>query len=108
MKLVTFDSIYTIQIGQNQRENDALLKSAEHNHTWFHLTDYPSPHLIINVDYNELSKEQIYRIACILKKNTKYRKENYVNIDYTLRNNIELTEVLGKVLLHRKYKTICV
>jgi len=108
MKLMMFDSIYTIQIGQNQNENDSLLKSAEHNHTWFHLSDYPSPHLVINVDYNLLSKEQIYRIACILKKNTKYRKENYISIDYTLRSNIELTNEIGKVLLHRKYKTICV
>jgi len=108
MKLMIFDSIYTIQIGQNQYENDSLLKSAEYNHTWFHLSDYPSPHLIINADYNVLSKEQIYRIACILKKNTKYRKENYISIDYTLRSNIELTEVVGKVLLHRKYRTICV
>lgn len=108
MKLMIFDIIYTIQIGQNQEENDKLLKASNPEDTWFHLSDYSSPHLIINTDYKNLSKEQIYRIACILKKNTKYRKENYVSIDYTHRKEIKLTKTPGKVILSKHCNVICV
>ncbi len=108
MKLMTFDILYTIQIGQNQEENDKLLKSAGDNHTWFHLSDFSSPHLIIDADYEKLSKEQIYRIACILKKNTKYKKENYVSIDYIHRKEIRLTKTPGKVILKKGFNVICV
>jgi len=108
MKLMTFDVLYTIQIGQNQEENDKLVKSMEPKHTWFHLSDFSSPHLVINVDYEDLTKEKIYRIACILKKNTKYRKENYVSIDYTHRENLILTETPGTVLLNKGFNVICV
>jgi predicted ribosome quality control (RQC) complex YloA/Tae2 family protein len=109
MKLLMFDTIYTIQIGQNQNENDLLLKEAKEDYTWFHLSDYSSPHLIININFENLTKEQIYRIACLLKNNTKYKKENHVSIDYTLRRNLKLTEIPGQVLFkNSKFKTICV
>ena len=108
MKLMMFDYVYTIQIGQNQSENATLLKIAKNNHSWFHLSDYPGPHLIIDADHNALTKEQIYRIACILKNNTKYKKENYVGVVYTLRWNLKLTSTPGEVILPRVYKTICV
>lgn len=109
MKLVTFDTIYTIQIGKNQSENDLLLKSMDEKHTWFHLSDYSSPHLIININFENLTKDQIYRIACLLKNNTKYKKESHINIDYTLRENLKLTEIPGQVVFKTsKYKTICV
>lgn len=103
-----FDTIYTIQIGQNQKENDILLRSMNEKHTWFHLSDYSSPHLTIDTNFENLTKEQIYRIACLLKNNTKYKKENHVSIDYTLRGNLELTEIPGQVVFKKKYKTICV
>ena len=48
----------------------------------------------------------IYKIAILLKQNTKYRKENNIDIDYTLRKNLQLTETPGMVYLRGKYHTI--
>jgi len=88
MKIITFNEIYTIQIGQNQNENQTLLESMSENDTWFHLSGYSSPHLVIDVDFHNLSKQDIYRIGVILKQHTKYKKENNILIDYTLRKEL--------------------
>jgi predicted ribosome quality control (RQC) complex YloA/Tae2 family protein len=106
MKTLSFNEIYTIKIGQNQNENQNLLESMNENDSWFHLTDCASPHLIINIDFNLLSKQDIYRIAVILKQHTKYKKENNILIDYTLRKDLGLTKTPGMVNLIGKYYTI--
>ena len=106
MKTLSFNENYTIKIGQNQNENQTLLESMNENDTWFHLSDYVSPHLIINVDFHNLSKQDIYRIGVILKQHTKYKKENNILIDYTLRKDLKLTKTSGMVNLIGKYYTI--
>ena len=106
MKIITFNEIYTIKIGQNQEENQKLLESMNENDSWFHLSGFASPHLIINIDFHLLSKQDIYRIAVILKKHTKYKKEGPVGIDYTLRKDLKLTKTPGMVNLIGKYNTI--
>lgn len=74
---------------------------------WFHLSDYSGPHLVINGKMENFTKQDIYRIACILKNSTKYKKEKEVGIDYTSRKEIRLTSIPGQVIL-KKYKTIFV
>jgi predicted ribosome quality control (RQC) complex YloA/Tae2 family protein len=106
MKVLSFNDVYTIKIGQNQYENQELLESMNPEHTWFHLSDFSSPHLFIDVNYETLSKVMIYKIAILLKQNTKYRKENNINIDYTLRKNLQLTKTPGMVYIKGKYYTI--
>jgi predicted ribosome quality control (RQC) complex YloA/Tae2 family protein len=106
MKVLSFHDVYTIKIGQNQYENQLLLESMNPEHTWFHISGFPSPHLVIDANYENLSKAMIYKIAILLKQNTKYRKENNIDIDYTLRKNLQLTETPGMVYLRGKYHTI--
>lgn len=106
MKNISFNQIYTIKIGQNAIENDILLKEMKDNDTWFHLSEYSSPHLIINTDFNFLTKKDIYQIAVILKQHTKYKKDNHIAITYTLRKNLELTTTPGLVNLIGKHYNI--
>ncbi len=49
MKTAQFQGL-TFVVGQNARENWAILATAEKNHTWAHLDDYPSAHVIIETD----------------------------------------------------------
>jgi predicted ribosome quality control (RQC) complex YloA/Tae2 family protein len=97
---------YTVKIGQNQGENQTLLETMDENDTWFHLADYPSPHLVINADYQNLSKQIIYHLAVLLKQNTKYKHEHALPIHYCLRKELGLTSTPGQVQLLGKYKTI--
>jgi predicted ribosome quality control (RQC) complex YloA/Tae2 family protein len=106
MKIISFNEIYTIRIGQNQYENHALLESMEPEHTWFHVSEFPSSHLVINTNYETLSKLMIYKIAVLLKQHTKYKKENNISIDYTLRKNLQLTKTPGLVYIKGKHYTI--
>ena len=38
---------YTIKLGRNQDENDELVKNAEPDDYWLHVSNHPSPHCII-------------------------------------------------------------
>ena len=88
MKVLMIDG-YNIKIGQNKDENEMLLEIMNSSFTWFHIKDYPSAHLWVEENYNNLSKVQIYRFALELKKVGKYRKCNNIEIIYSLRKDIE-------------------
>ena len=96
--------IYDIVLGQNRDENQSLLEAMNLEHTWFHIKDFPSAHLWINVNYNELSKSQIYRCALELKKNSKFKKWNNIEIIYTLGKNLQLTNKAGTVFANKTKK----
>jgi len=106
MKTIQFRDAYTIRIGNNQEENQTILQTMNPEDTWFHLSDFPSPHLAINVNFKQLDKETIYEISTILKQNTKFKKQNYVSITYTLRKDIRLTSKIGEVILNKGHKSI--
>jgi predicted ribosome quality control (RQC) complex YloA/Tae2 family protein len=106
MKVINFEDVYTIKIGSNAEENHALVESMEPNDSWFHLDEYPSPHLVINTDYDNLSKKMIYQIALLLKQNTKYKKEAELSILYTHRKNLITTKIPGTVTIKGKYESI--
>ncbi len=106
MKVITFEDQYIIKIGNNAEENQILIQSMEPNDSWFHLDEYPSPHLIINTDYEKLSKNMIYQIALLLKQNTKYKKETELRIIYTYRKNLLTTKIPGTVTIKGKYESI--
>ena len=88
MKVLKIDGV-DIKIGKNKEENEMLLEIMNSRFTWFHIKEYPSAHLWVEEDYNNLSKAQIYRCALELKKVSKYRKCNNIEIIYSLRKDIE-------------------
>jgi len=88
MKALIIDG-YSIKIGQNKEENETLLNIMKSEDTWFHVKDFPSAHLWVEENYNNLSKSQIYKIALELKKGGKYRKNNHIEIVYTLGKYLE-------------------
>ena len=97
-----------IIIGKNKLENQELLLTMKDDDTWFHIYNFPSPHLIALGSYKDFSKKQIYLIALELKKNTKYKKTNNIKIMYTLRKNIILTETPGMVNVEGRINLISV
>ena len=88
MKVLLIDG-YHIKIGQSKEENELLLNIMSSNFTWFHIKDYPSAHLWLEEDYNNLSKSQIYKCALELKKRGKYKKRNHIEVVYALGKHLE-------------------
>jgi len=94
---------FNIKIGQNKEENEVLLNNMSTNDTWFHVKEYPSAHLWVEEDYNNLTKIQIYKCALELKKRGKYRKLNNIEIIYALGKDVESNK---STVYPHKYKTI--
>ena len=78
----------------------------EPEHSWFHIENVPSAHLVIPVSYLKLDKRTLYVIALELKKNSKYKKCNSLSVIYTHRKSLKLTTTLGKVFVTGKINTI--
>ena len=104
MKNIVIDG-YSIKIGQNKNENQLLLETMKQNYTWFHIKDYPSAHLWVEDDFNNISKNLLYKCALELKKNSKFKKWNNIEIIYTLGKNLTLTNTPGLVIT-KKTKSI--
>ena len=102
MKKIEIDN-YEIKIGQNKHENQFLLENMSDEFTWFHLKNFPSAHLWINQNWKNLTKKQIYECAVQLKKLSKYRKYNNIEIIYTLGKNLKKTKTPGLVLTSKTY-----
>ena len=47
MRIYQSQSGITIKVGQNDRENDELIKTSNQDYIWVHLENQPSPHAVI-------------------------------------------------------------
>lgn len=95
------NKVITFYIGKNQNENFEVINKGNLNDLWFHANDISSCHVIASVPDNINKKDIRYIIkagALLCKKNTnKLKNIKNVKITYTTVNNIELTNVEGKV-----------
>lgn len=84
----------TFQIGKNAVENTELIHRADDMDVWFHIKGVPSAHLIFSnsdsLDLEYLRKRGIiYRLALELKKGSKYRKSNNIEVIYSYVKDIK-------------------
>lgn len=105
MKILNINDI-ELKIGSNQQENQQLIDEMEPEHSWFHIDNLPSAHLVIPLSYLKLDNRTLYAIALELKKNSKYKKYNSLSIIYTHRKSLKLTNTPGKVFITGKINTI--
>jgi len=107
MKSITIEE-FTCLIGQNAKENWALLDKAEENHWFFHLTSFPSCYVIWECKEDIPSDNVLIRLAQICLDNTKYRRLKDVKVDYTRCKNVRKGEEIGEIEYRstRKVKTI--
>jgi len=100
------DTKYTIEIGQNAKENWNLIEKSEPNNLWFHLDEFPSAHVILSTnslfeltDYHN----QIISIASnYCKSYSKYSKNlPKVKIVYTQIKNLKKGKEIGSVIISK-------
>ena len=87
-------------LGQNAQENHNIIDNAEKNDWWFHLTDFPSGHCIVETDI--LEKEDIIFASKLVKENSKFKNINKVSVSYLQIKNIKKTMKPGEVKLLKK------
>jgi predicted ribosome quality control (RQC) complex YloA/Tae2 family protein len=97
--------------GQTKTENNQLIIDAYEEDLWFHLNDYPSAHIIAVVHDLTFTKKQLLHImkrgACLLKSISRYKYQTNLSINCTRIKNVELTNVLGTVMMST-FKTIII
>lgn len=103
---ITFKD-HKIIIGKNQDENDQLVKNAEPNDYWLHLSNYPSPHVIIqNPNKKRIDNKILKQAAYQLKINSKYKNIQNLDVDITKIKHIQQTNTLGMVIVNQLLKNI--
>jgi len=98
-----------IKIGENANENDKIIQEAEQNDVWFHLSNLPSCHVIIECSEEfPLIPIMITYCAQLVKQNTKYKHYAKLKVSYTIIKNVNRTDVAGSVILKGKVRKIIV
>lgn len=92
---------YTFYIGQNQNENDMLVKTSNANDYWIHAGEYSSGHVIISNPTQKRIHTKIIKRACYLLKTScrKLKSIDSVLFHYTRLYNVTPTDKVGQVLI---------
>ena len=105
-----FNDTYTIQVGANQAENDALIKKAPQHAMWFHLKDFPSAHAVVvnTAKAGAIDADAIRRAATLVKERAApgVRGLHSVGVNYLLMKWVRRTETPGKVIMLKSAKCI--
>ena len=101
------NNTYHIFVGQNQKENDWLVRNTIEPALWFHVDGISSPHgILIGINDTSYDKQAIYRTACLVKRFSKASKEHNTRVQYTDLENIQTTSKEGLVQLKKSPKII--
>jgi len=105
-----FNGDYTIQVGANQAENDALVKKAPQHAMWFHLKDFPSAHAVVvnTAKAGTIDADVIRRAATLVKDRAApgVRSLQNVGVNYLVRKYVRRTEIPGKVIMLKAAKCV--
>lgn len=103
---------FCIKVGQNQRENWAIIDDAEAHDMWFHLDgDIPSAHVVISYSgrppttSDEYPKEIIQMGSSLCRQFSKHAKNSKKTVDvcYTTVGNIKKGRDIGSVIILNKH-----
>jgi len=99
-----------IQIGQNAKENDQLVKKANQNDLWFHLQGMSSPHVILKASKGlDPPSELIHLAACQVKFHSKMKKNaSKIKVNYLQAKYVKRTSTPGLVTLQKKANVIAI
>jgi len=88
-------------LGLNDKDNHQIIDDADQNDWWFHLSDYPSAHCIVERDV--IDTEDI-KFACdLIESKSKYAKNKKQNkYCYTQVKNLKKTKKAGEVVFLKK------
>jgi len=88
----------TIYIGQSAQENWKLIDDASQNDLWFHVSEHPSPHVIIKMpEKGKISPKTIKYAAVLCKQHSKLKGMKKLSIMYTDIKHVTKADKVGSV-----------
>lgn len=93
--------------GRDARDNWNIINDSQQSWLWFHLEKFPSSHVIICKDSEEITQEEIVYAAELVCSSSKYKFKD-MGIQYCEIQNLTLGEEIGSVYFksNRKVKKI--
>ena len=92
---------FDIIIGKNAQENWDIIDNASQTDIWFHLDDFPSCHVILVTDSNDIkkfNKQTLIYCASLCKTNSKYATLKKIGVIYTKIHNVKKGDKVGSVI----------
>ena len=86
-----------VLLGENRKENDALVRECDSEDIWFHVANNPSGHAIYTGD--NISNDAISRVASLVKEQSKLKNLKKVSINYIKLKHVKPTKNPGQVML---------
>lgn len=74
---------FTVYVGRNNKQNDALTKSANKEDMWFHTQQIHGSHVILKTEGKQVDFDTILKCASLAATNSKAKNSNNVPVDYT-------------------------
>lgn len=94
------DRDYVLEIGQNQKENDFLIRKSASRDLWFHLDNYSGPHFVLHTMGNPIPKRYLNYIGSLFP-HYKNGLSNRYSVIYTEIQYVKLTSIPGTVIPHK-------
>lgn len=81
---------HMIFVGKNNKQNDFLtFKKSSKTDIWLHVKNYPGSHVILHLDNDEFTDNELLEAARLAAYYSKARNMGNVQIDYTKRSNVK-------------------
>jgi predicted ribosome quality control (RQC) complex YloA/Tae2 family protein len=99
---------FTILVGGNSHENDALIKESEPEDYWVHISDFPSAHAIVRPHNSGKFPLKPIKRACLMvkQKSNKCKSIQKLQFDVTKIKHIEPTPISGQVIIRKILRNI--
>lgn len=83
------------RIGKSAKENWELIDVAKPNYYWFHLSSFPSAHVILECE--KPTNDMFYQAALLCKQATKYKNVPNIKVSYCKISNLIKGDKIGSV-----------
>jgi predicted ribosome quality control (RQC) complex YloA/Tae2 family protein len=95
-------------LGKNAQDNWDIISKAENEWLWFHLDKFPSGHVIICKNKDQINDEEIKYACDLCVSNSKYKSLKNLGVVYCEINNLSIGEDVGSVYFksNKKVNTV--
>lgn len=80
---------FTVYVGKNNKQNDALTKSAHPNDLWFHTQSIHGSHVILKTEGKPVDENTLYQTATLAAQSSKAKHSSNIPVDYCLAKHVK-------------------
>jgi len=100
---------FTILVGKNNKQNEALVRKASDSDVWLHVQQSPGAHVVIRTEGRTVPRDVLLYAASIAAHFSKARYSSNVPVDYTLVKNVHKPKGSPPgMVLYTNYETVFV